>query len=981
MGKTGTIAATGGAGLGLLVVGLIADACGGLGLGSAVAAYAVKGLALGAGGAAGNAVWDGLKAGASEVQQRLRDPKDRLANHDLQALAGRAIAAVLAASAQDCPGGRAGRDYLARAAKRFPEAWSKVTLDGRYGELLDQEIPKFFGRIDGGKPEATALDEKLWQDLVGSLANVEVNDDELKALEHAARRLHEQFPKALFELAKEDFAPGSTGSPHDGKAFAAVLLTLVRDSMAGIGDLLTTQQELLTGQESIVAELKKLSAALAERGERIAGLTPEDVAAIVGPIKDEIGTLRDDILDRLTRIEDDARTAAEQARIAAAAAVDNRDLLRSYGFGPLIAPNLPPLPLGYVERPGPMARLAAAFQAGGRANVTGRAQASAAGGYGKSVLAFAYAHAHRDRYSGGVFVATCEGRSVVAALTPLLPDHEGVRSLSAEVKAAIVRAKLSAGEPTLLILDNIDSAEQWRAYRDSKLLPSSPCDVLITTRADDIKDVPTVPVERLEAAEAMALLAHYRPSAGLPENSAAIACILQETERIAALVAAVGMAMAEDGRDDWPAYAEWLAGAQPDALPDAGDWIAAYRDYPHKTAAILDDLRRRLRPASLRALDYAALLPADMIARGWLEALVEADMLPDRGELALPVERDTTGEPRPASWFVQRLRDADLLRRFGADDTLWSLHRLHRKRALDHFEAEPDRCTALRLTLAAYAAARRDAIVGRNADGSERHVDDPAALTDLSLRWELAPLAALCRELWSHHPGPAARVGVWLASVLKDLGRYAEAAACLPLSPATDAAVEAELGLEDFAVCYSNRAVIQRFQDELPGARSNMERAIAIAESSLGPEHPKVATMRSNLAVIQQYLGDLPGALANMERAIAIDEKHFAADHPTLAIRYSNLALIQQELGDLPGARANMLQTIEIMTTNYGPDHPHVAVALNNLAHIAVDEGNIPEAVALWRKSYPIRLKALGPEHPYTKGDAAMLRKYDPQGP
>jgi len=69
------------------------------------------------------------------------------------------------------------------------------------------------------------------------------------------------------------------------------------------------------------------------------------------------------------------------------------------------------------------------------------------------------------------------------------------------------------------------------------------------------------------------------------------------------------------------------------------------------------------------------------------------------------------------------------------------------------------------------------------------------------------------------------------------------------------------------------------------------------------------------------------------------------------------------------------------MAKHFAPDHPTLATGYNNLAHIAGDEGHIPEAVALWRRAYAIRLRALGPDHPYTKGDAAMLREYDPPGP
>ena len=282
---------TAGAGLALLTLGVLADCAGGAGLGTGLAGLAIKGLAIGAGGAAGNAVWDVLKADESKVRERLRDPYKRLANHDLQALAGRAIAVVVAAAAKDCPGGKVGRRYLERIAKRFPADWSTATPDASYGEILDQAIPKFFGRTDSAPPRATALTVQLWQTLIGSLAGEEVDADEQAALTHAAQRLHEQFPRALLELAKEDFSPQSTGSPHDGKAFAALLLSLINNTMGGIGEVLKGQDEAIKGDKQVLDELRLLREGLDTRSTVVAGLAPKDIAAIVKPIKREIDAL------------------------------------------------------------------------------------------------------------------------------------------------------------------------------------------------------------------------------------------------------------------------------------------------------------------------------------------------------------------------------------------------------------------------------------------------------------------------------------------------------------------------------------------------------------------------------------------------------------------------------------------------------------------------------------------------------------------
>src|SRR5262249_10950562 len=51
------------------------------------------------------------------------------------------------------------------------------------------------------------------------------------------------------------------------------------------------------------------------------------------------------------------------------------------------------------------------------------------------------------------------------------------------------------------------------------------------------------------------------------------------------------------------------------------------------------------------------------------------------------------------------------------------------------------------------------------------------------------------------------------------------------------------------------------------------ERALAIREKTLGPDHPEIAQSLNNLAVLLKNQGDLSGARALVERALAICEK------------------------------------------------------------------------------------------------------------
>jgi tetratricopeptide (TPR) repeat protein len=62
-------------------------------------------------------------------------------------------------------------------------------------------------------------------------------------------------------------------------------------------------------------------------------------------------------------------------------------------------------------------------------------------------------------------------------------------------------------------------------------------------------------------------------------------------------------------------------------------------------------------------------------------------------------------------------------------------------------------------------------------------------------------------------------------------------------------------------------------------ARPLFERALAIREKALGPEHPHTADSLSNLARLLQEQGDLAGARPLFERALTVHEGALGAHH------------------------------------------------------------------------------------------------------
>ncbi|MCC7387341.1 MAG: tetratricopeptide repeat protein [Phycisphaerales bacterium] len=665
--------------------------------------------------------------------------------------------------------------------------------------------------------------------------------------------------------------------------------------------------------------------------------------------------------------------------------------------------NLPPRSPTFVPRQNITRMIHDALRGGTHTGALRQAAARAYGGCGKTVAAILYAHEYAEQYPGGRLFLSMERQDLTTALASLgrhlgVPADAKDEEAAAMVKAALEGAPNSVGThpASLLILDNIIDAAQWNAILETKvygtsdpLIPRGGCRVLITTRAESIPQAATVPVGRLTPEEAREVYRRFAKPEGAPASQHRDAPSDATADAITSLLGGLAVAVAAVAallklRTDltWDGYATTLRDTPIIELPDASREVRAELgqggtalDEHRRTLHVIDAALGSLPAPERRAVDYAALLPEDLVPAPWLVWMLEADAArppakhggpPDPLQLEFP--KKPGQPPMSAAAVVAHLDTLDVLTPKTEDGKILGLHRLWHSRVNERARDERRDRTPLLRAIAACAAARRATIIGTNPDGADRGVNNPAALTDQSLRWELTPLAETCKGLWAAgHSGPAAGVGVWLASVLQDLGRFAEAATCLPLSPQTDAAVEAAIGRKNLAIAYSNLAAIQQAQGDLPGARASTEKAIAIESKHFAPDHPTFATSYSNLATIQLDQGDLPGARASMEKAIAIAEKHLGAEHPNLATMRSNLATIQQAQGDLPGARASTEKAIAIKSKHFAPDHPTFATSYKNLAHICLAEGDRDAACANFKKALDVLLKHFGEDHPRVK--------------
>ncbi|MCA9714055.1 MAG: serine/threonine protein kinase, partial [Myxococcales bacterium] len=162
----------------------------------------------------------------------------------------------------------------------------------------------------------------------------------------------------------------------------------------------------------------------------------------------------------------------------------------------------------------------------------------------------------------------------------------------------------------------------------------------------------------------------------------------------------------------------------------------------------------------------------------------------------------------------------------------------------------------------------------------------------------------------------------------------------------------------------TSRSIIEERAGEHAEAKALAERALALREAALGPEHPLVASALIDLANAQKAMADYAGAQATYERALAIRRVTSGEHHPDTAVVLNNLAVNHMQTGDRAGARALFEQVLAIRSQVLGDRHPDVARVLVNVGATLYGEGELDAAVLYFERASEIFEATLGPEHP-----------------
>jgi tetratricopeptide (TPR) repeat protein len=215
---------------------------------------------------------------------------------------------------------------------------------------------------------------------------------------------------------------------------------------------------------------------------------------------------------------------------------------------------------------------------------------------------------------------------------------------------------------------------------------------------------------------------------------------------------------------------------------------------------------------------------------------------------------------------------------------------------------------------------------------------------------------------------PAVKEAIKLTQDAHELYKKNEFSKALQLSERALAIREKVLGPQHLGTAQSLHILgcVHREMGDYARALSLIQRALAIIEKTRGPEHPNTATSLSSLAQTYSYMGDHDKALSLYERELAIIEKTRGPEHPDTATSLNNLAQIYRYMGDHDKALSLYERALAIIEKTRGPEHPDTATSLSSLARTYRDMGDYDKAISLYERALVICEKVLGNEHSKT---------------
>ena len=165
------------------------------------------------------------------------------------------------------------------------------------------------------------------------------------------------------------------------------------------------------------------------------------------------------------------------------------------------------------------------------------------------------------------------------------------------------------------------------------------------------------------------------------------------------------------------------------------------------------------------------------------------------------------------------------------------------------------------------------------------------------------------------------------------------------------------------AQCFNDLGVVYWNTGNKATALNYHEQALAIRESKLEKNDPKLADSYLNIGLI--YVQDeFLQAIIYFDKALKIYQTVYGKNDPKVALCYSNIAFAHRFQGNFSEAITYLDQTMDIWENAYEGDHPNKALTLSNKGRVLEEQGNYDEALTLQQQALDQYQRLYGERHP-----------------
>ena len=159
------------------------------------------------------------------------------------------------------------------------------------------------------------------------------------------------------------------------------------------------------------------------------------------------------------------------------------------------------------------------------------------------------------------------------------------------------------------------------------------------------------------------------------------------------------------------------------------------------------------------------------------------------------------------------------------------------------------------------------------------------------------------------------------------------------------------------------------------------EKAVALAQRTLGPDHPDTLKSLYNLASLYEAGGRYGEAEPLLKRALAGFERILGKDNPTTLAAASSLGILYKSQGRYADAEPLFKRALEGFQSVRGPDDLQALISADNLGSLYRVQGRYAEAEPLYKSALAGFERVLGPEHPDTLARVSnMAQLYSAEG-